>query len=99
MDLQVFMDDSQNQYRVALGKQSGFEVYRQFFKTAFLNKKYAATKLAIYTRLQHLQNNNRFFNMMNGESSIDLKEEIKQGKVILFNLSKGKLGADTSRAL
>lgn len=98
-DLQIFMDDSQNQYRVELGKQSSFPVYRQFFKNAFLNKKYSATKLAIYTRLQHLQNNYSFYHLMNGESSLDLKKEMRKGKIILFNLSKGKLGADTSKAL
>ena len=98
-DLQVFMNDSQNEYWVELGKKSSFGVYRQFFQTAFLNKKYAATKLAIYTRLQHLQNNYNFFYLMNGKNTLDLNKEIQQGKVILFNLSKGKLGADASKAL
>ena len=99
MDLQVFMNDSQNEYWVELGKKSSFGVYRQFFQTAFLNKKYATTKLAIYTRLQHLQNNYNFFYLMNGKNTIDLNKEIEQGKIILFNLSKGKLGADASKAL
>lgn len=98
-DLQLFMDDTQNAKWVELGKKSSFQVYRQFFETAFLSKKYAPTKLAIYTRLQHLQNNMMFYHMMNGESNIDLKRGMHEGKVILFNLSKGKLGEDTSRAL
>ena len=98
-DLQVFMNDSQNEYWVELGKKSSFGVYRQFFQNAFLNKKYAATKLAIYTRLQHLQNNYNFFYLMNGKNTIDLNKEIQQGKIILFNLSKGKLGADAGKAL
>ncbi|MGC4129271.1 MAG: hypothetical protein QM564_06860 [Bergeyella sp.] len=74
-------------------------MYRKFFENAFKNKRYSATKLAIYTRLQHLQNNYIFYQMMNGESHFDLKKEMKQGKIILFNLSKGKLGEDTSKAL
>lgn len=77
-DLQVFMDDSNNEHWVELGKKSSFSVYRQFFETAFLRKKYAPTKLAIYTRLQHLQNNYSFYHMMNGESQFNLKTMIKQ---------------------
>ncbi|MDO3425496.1 type IV secretion system DNA-binding domain-containing protein [Chryseobacterium sp. APV1] len=98
-DLQVFMDDNQNAKWVELGKKSSFQVYRQFFETAFLSKKYAPTKLAIYTRLQHLQNNMMFYHMMNGQSNIDLKKGMQEGRIILFNLSKGKLGEDASRAL
>ncbi|PTT73123.1 MULTISPECIES: type IV secretory system conjugative DNA transfer family protein [unclassified Chryseobacterium] len=98
-DLQVFMDDSQNHDWVELGKKSSFPVYRQFFESAFLNKKYAPTKLAVYTRLQLLLNNYVFYQMMNGESSIDLKKGMNQGKIILFNLSKGRLGEDCSKAL
>jgi Cdc6-like AAA superfamily ATPase len=99
LDLQNFMDDSQNEKLVALGRQSLHPVFRGFFESAFLNKKYAPTKLAIYTRLQLLLNNYSFYQMMNGKSSIDLKKAMAQGKIILFNLSKGKLGEDTSRAL
>ncbi len=77
-DLQIFMDDTQNEYWVELGKKSLFSVYRQFFQTAFLKKKYAPTKLAIYTRLQHLQNNYSFYHMMNGESQFNLKSLMKQ---------------------
>lgn len=36
---------------------------------------------------------------MNGQSDFDLKKEMQKGNVILFNLSKGKLGEDTSKAL
>ncbi|MDD2984749.1 type IV secretory system conjugative DNA transfer family protein, partial [Flavobacterium sp.] len=99
LDLQLFMDDAQNEKWVELGKHSSHPVFRTFFESAFLNKKYAPTKLAIYTRLQLLLNNYAFYQMMNGKSSIDLKKGMAQGKVILFNLSKGKLGEDTSKAL
>ena len=37
--------------------------------------------------------------MMNWKSNFDLKKEMQHWKVILFNLSKWKLGEDTSRAL
>ena len=98
-DLQDFMDDQTNAHWVALGKQSSNPVYSSFFENAFLNKKYAPTKLAVYTRLQLLLNNHTFYQMMNGQSSIDLKKGMDEGKLILFNLSKGKLGEDTSKAL
>ncbi len=99
IDLQNFMDDTQNEIWVEQGKKSKNPVFRSFFEQAFLNKKYALTKLAIYTRLQHLMNNFAFYKMMNGKSSIDFKKGMQDGKVILINLSKGKLGEDTSRAL
>lgn len=99
MDLQKFMDDSQNEALVALGKKSRNPVFRGFFEQGFLNKRYALTKHAIYTRIQHLMNNYIFYQMMNGPCSIDLRNAMQQGKVVLFNLSKGKLGEDTSRAL
>lgn len=40
-----------------------------------------------------------FYHMMNGKSNINLKRGMQEGKVMLFNLSKGKLGEDASRAL
>lgn len=77
-DLQDFMNDETNDKRIELGKKSKHLVYRKFFTLAFHNRKYAATKLAVYTRLQHLQNNYSFYQMMNGESDFDLKKEIQQ---------------------
>lgn len=93
------MDDAQNEQRVVLGRKSKNPVFRNFFEQSFMNKKYAATKLAIFTRLQMLLNNYSFYQMFNGRSTIDLKRGMQEGKIILFNLSKGKLGEDTSKAL
>lgn len=98
-DLQIFMDDAQNEQWVTLGRKSTNPVFRNFFEQGFMNKKYAPTKLAIFTRLQMLLNNYSFYQMMNGKSTIDLKKGLQEGKIILFNLSKGKLGEDTSKAL
>ena len=102
-DLQVFMDDNQNQEWVESGRQSDNPVYRQFFQTAFLNGKYKATKLAIYTRIQNLQNNYSFYLMMNWPATVDLRKIMNgwknDGKIVLFNLWKGKLGTDASKAL
>lgn len=98
-DLQDFMNDATNQKWIELWKKARHPVYRNFFANAFMNKKYGATKLAVYTRLQHLQNNYIFYQMMNWKSEFDLKKEMQQGKIILLNLSKWKLGEDTSKAL
>lgn len=98
-DLQNFMDNQSNEQWIAWGKADANPVYRNFFNTAFSNKKYDATKLAVYTRLQLLLNNQSFYRMMNGAATIDLKRGMDEGAVIIFNLSKGKLGEDTSRAL
>ena len=64
-DLQNFMNDETNQKRIELGKKVNHPVYRNFFINAFQNKKYSTTKLAIFTRLQHLQNNYSFYLTMN----------------------------------
>lgn len=99
MDLKNFMDDTLNSELVELGKKSRNPVFRSFFEQGFLNKKLALTKLAVYNRLQFLMNNYVFYQMMNGPITLDLKKAMQEGKVVLFNLSKGKLGEDTSRAL
>lgn len=102
-DLQVFMDDNQNQEWVERGRQSENPVYKQFFQTAFLNGKYNATKLAIYTRIQNLQNNYSFYLMMNWPATVDLRKIMNgwknNGKIVLFNLWKWKLWTDASKAL
>lgn len=102
-DLQTFMDDSQNEKRVELGRQSENPAYRQFFQTAFLNGKYHATKLAVYTRIQNLQNNYSFYLMMNWPATVDFRKMMNgwknDGKLMLFNLWKGKLWTDASKAL
>lgn len=99
MDLKNFMDDTLNSELVEMGKKSKNPVFGSFFEQGFLNKKLAVTKLAVYNRLQFLMNNYVFYQMMNGPCTIDLKIAMQEGKVVLFNLSKGKLGEDTSRAL
>ncbi|WP_396146051.1 type IV secretion system DNA-binding domain-containing protein [Flavobacterium sp.] len=99
MDLKNFMDDTLNSELVELGKKSRNPVFRGFFEQGFLNKKLALTKLAVYNRLQFLMNNYIFYQMMNGPCTIDLKKAMQDGKVVLFNLSKGKLGEDSSRAM
>jgi Type IV secretion-system coupling protein DNA-binding domain len=97
-DLQKFMMDGSNQDLVALGRQSTNPSHRLFFEKEFHNKLYLKTKLSIYTKVLSLLNTQTFFNLTIGKSSVHLEKEIEAGKIIIFNLSKGKMGAEASEA-
>lgn len=97
-DLQRFMMDGSNQDLVALGKQSTNPSHRLFFEREFHNKLYVKTKLSIYTKVLSLLNTQTFFNLTIGKSTVNLEKEIEGGKVIIFNLSKGKMGPEASEA-
>lgn len=97
-DLQRFMMDGSNQDLVALGKKSTNPSHRLFFEREFHNKLYVKTKLSIYTKVLSLLNTQTFFNLTIGKSTVSLEREIDAGKIILFNLSKGKMGPEASEA-
>lgn len=97
-DLQRFMDDEQNEDLISLGLDSPNENHRNFFKHHFKNKDYRTTKNSIYTKLQSLLNSQTFHHLMNGKSTFDLEKALNSGKVVIFNLSQGKMGTDCSVA-
>jgi hypothetical protein len=99
-DLQLFLDDENNDFYINKGKQNAISGIRDFFKQAngFNNSSYARTKTAILAKLQNLRNTIAFDNLLNGKTTLKLEEYLNQGKVILFNLSKGKIGKDASQA-
>lgn len=97
-DLQIFMDDERNGSLVNHGKQSPNEAHREFFQNAFFNKSYSPTKQSIYTKIQSLLNSPGFSNFIAKPSTLDLEKELNGKKLILFNLSKGKMGDDSSEA-
>ena len=97
-DLQIFMDDERNGGLVNHGKQSPNAEHREFFKNAFFEKSYSATKQSIYTKIQSLLNSPGFANFIAKPSTLDLEAELNGKKLILFNLSKGKMGDDSSEA-
>ncbi|WP_052600165.1 type IV secretory system conjugative DNA transfer family protein [Aureispira sp. CCB-QB1] len=98
-DLQTFMNDEQNQHLVDFAlKHNNNPNHIRFFKTAFYDKMYEKTKLAIYTRTNSLLNTQLFYNAVIGKSTIDLETAIDQGKVIVVNASKGRLGLQASSA-
>jgi len=98
LDLQTFMDDSLNKDLVKLGKQSPNPSHRNFFATQFYNATYKRTKSSIFTKIQSLLNSHTFYNLVTGKSSINIEQAMNQGKVIIFNLSKGKMGIESSEA-
>jgi len=97
-DLQRFMHDDRNKDLVELGLRSPNPSHREFFKYAFYNSTYNLTKQSIYTKIQSLLNSKIFHNLTIGKSTLDLENLINEGKIIIFNLAKGKLGTDTSEA-
>ncbi len=91
-----FFDDNRNGDLIELGKQGS---YRDFFNHFFLDKKYDITKASLKTKLQSLLNSQIFKNITCGKSTIDIKNLLNTtDNLILFNLSKGKIGAEQSEA-
>jgi hypothetical protein len=97
-DLQIFMDDEKNGHLVNLGRQSPNEKHRKFFINGFHNKSYITTKQSIYTKIQSLLNSPSFANFISKRSTFDLEEALNSKSLIIFNLSKGKMGDDSSEA-
>ena len=98
-DLKRFMIDGHNGDLVELGKQSSRYHIREFFRHDFAQSRFGPTKGAISTKIQSLLNFEAFANFMCGPSTIDLEDAINQRKIILFNLSKGRVGPEVSEAL
>lgn len=98
-DLQRFMNDEINKDLVEEGLKSPNPAHREFFKNAFYSKHYTPTKQSIYTKIQSLLNSKTFHDITIGKSTIDLENLMNNNALVIFNLSKGKLGTDTSEAL
>ena len=101
-DLLVFMDDTLNLELVALARQHPREAIRSFFvnaATGFQSPHFARTKAAIAAKLQSLRSTSVFDELVNGPTSLDLEGLVNDGKVLVFNLAKGRIGADASEAV
>lgn len=98
-DLQRFMNDALNAELIDLGKQSKRRAIRDFFTYDFIgDPSLRPSKSAISRKLQSLFNTFAFDEMVNSQVSLNLEEAINAGKIILFNLSKGRLGDEASEA-
>ena len=63
-----------------------------FFRYKFKETNLVVSRQGIYQKLLNLLNFSVFSDFFCGNSTIDIKRAIDEKKVILFNLSKGKLG-------
>lgn len=95
-DLQTFMDDKRNGDLVRVGCQSPVPAHRDFFRYQFGEKQYDSTKSALYTRIQSLLNSPVLYRLLVGPSTVNLEAAVNAGKIIVFALPKGGIGAETS---
>jgi hypothetical protein len=96
-DLQRFMDDDRNSQYLSFALKNLYNPSQvDFLKNDFSKDTYNPTKQAIKTKLQSLLNSNTFRNLLTGQQSFNLDHLCKQKKLIVFNLSAGKIGNDTS---
>lgn len=76
--------------------QSTNPSHQEFFAQAFTKAEYRITKQSIYTRIQSLLNHRIFYHLINGKSTVNLANTINKKKVLILNLSQGKMGAEMS---
>jgi len=98
-DLQRFMNDRVNDDLVELGTTSKRRAIRDFFTYHFKDDtSLRPSKSAVSKKLQSLFNTFAFDEMVNSPETLDLENAINEGRIILFNLSKGRLGDEASEA-
>jgi chromosomal replication initiation ATPase DnaA len=96
-DLQHFMDDNRNGEYVEFALKHLYNPAQvDFLEQDFHKEAYNPTKQAIKTKLQSLLNSNTFRQLLTGKPSFNLDQLSKDKKVIIFNLSAGRLGNSTS---
>ena len=99
-DLQRFMDDDRNSQYLNFAYKNLYNPSQiEFLKTDFNKDTYNPTKQAIKTKLQSLLNSHTFRNLLTGKQTYNLPNLCKQKKLIVFNLSAGKIGDDTSNII
>lgn len=99
-DLQYFMDDENNQYYLNFAFEHLYNPSQVYFlKNDFHKDSYNPTKQAIKTKLQSLLNSYTFRNLLTGKQTFHLSSLCQQKKLIIFNLSAGKIGNTTSNVI
>jgi hypothetical protein len=100
IDLMRFMNEEESQDLLQFAaKNLPNPIQRHFLQNDYFSDGIANTRQAIRTRLQVLLNSHTFLNFTVGKSTFDLEAAIREKKLIIFNLSRGSLGADTSEAI
>jgi len=91
-DLYRLYNDARNKDLVEFGRNSPHQFESEYFCDDFKSPKVTATKDAVRRRLKKLLNDSIFANLMNGKNMINLEKEMNTiGKVIIFNIPKGKM--------
>jgi Helicase HerA, central domain/TraM recognition site of TraD and TraG len=99
-DLQRFMSDETNADLKALGMRNPIAEQREFFINGLFDTPlYKKTREALGQKVQQFLGLPNLARILVGKSTINLKEAVNSGKIILFNLSKGELTSETSKAL
>ncbi|QMU65115.1 MAG: TraM recognition domain-containing protein [Flavobacteriaceae bacterium] len=98
-DLKRFMDDEENHDLIKLGRTNLNPERRNLITKKFTEDRVNPTKSGIYFRLQNIIDNTDLRNILQGKSTVNIEQEINNGKVVLFNLSKGFLGVESSTLL
>lgn len=97
-DLQRFMDKDRNDDLLTIGKASPNIEHRDFFNYDWDKSDFHKTKVSIATRIQRLLNSPTFRNLIVGKNTINLKQLLENQHLVVFNLSKGKMGKRASKA-
>lgn len=100
IDLMRFMNEEESGDLLKFAEKSlPNPVQRHFLRNDYFSDGIKNTRQAIRTRLQVLLNSHTFLNFTVGKSTFDLEAAIQEKQLIVFNLSRGSLGADTSEAI
>jgi hypothetical protein len=98
-DLQRLLDDDRNAGLLARARAThAFRKHREFFEYEFEQTDYHQTKRAICKKIQSLLNYQAFYNLTVGASTVDLPALMDSRKLVIFNLSKGRLGMEAMPA-
>jgi hypothetical protein len=93
-DVQRFMVSSRNKDLKDIGLL--LPKHSEFFEHTFDGGNLSISKNGIFQKLMNVLNLSAFRNLFCGKTTVDLKKAIEEKKIIVFNLSKGKLGAIAS---
>ena len=98
IDLKRFMNDNENSDLIKLGLKSPNREHRNFFANEFQSKPLEQTKRAISMKISSFLSSSVFTRLMTRKTSFDLEYAINNGKIVIFNISKGMMGKDISNA-